>query len=465
MSSSVHLAGCQLQAFALQVSFNYLACIAGFLTLTGPSNVAAVANSNVPRWLPSPTGMDFSTGPWSNGNQWSVQRPDRQTSGSMIPMVDDGSLAFDVLDQSAFDSDSPQGATCSTPGEGPGNLVQGDYRTFTITPTTSAPYRSSNIEAHPLDWEIIACQSLNGVNSTDSRPVIDPQIQVLSQQHPERALPSNIDYNSQSLSFTRKIMNINLKLCEHAATLPSLEVLTASANSRERSIGTDRQRSGSDLSSQDQHKAVFAIDQTFMLTRQFTEILKDGFEITSRSKDSTKAPTQSRQAAWTAPQDPSAKLQRSSAAPDAGTGLSRYTVNRDAGSLLLVISCYVRIIEIYDRIFLHLQRSASKGTNDLMAHLRLPNVIIGAFSTQSSGTLQALLFIQIAEQLLDCLREFFIKRLFFSISNETDACMDQEQHPNADVADEAFKKVMTQEAKVVRSMHKVRKTIQQHWTL
>ncbi|KAI1128296.1 hypothetical protein F5Y10DRAFT_241015 [Nemania abortiva] len=73
----------------------------------------------------------------------------------------------------------------------------------------------------------------------------------------------------------------------------------------------------------------------------------------------------------------------------------------DYASLLLVLSCYQRLIEIYDAVFGNMQacldRSSITARED---YVRMPDVKVGSFSLPDSSALQITLILQLARHLL-----------------------------------------------------------------
>ncbi|KAL2830327.1 hypothetical protein BDW59DRAFT_23709 [Aspergillus cavernicola] len=73
----------------------------------------------------------------------------------------------------------------------------------------------------------------------------------------------------------------------------------------------------------------------------------------------------------------------------------------DQGSCLLILSCYTRLIETYHRIFANMQgcldRSSVTARED---YVNIPTVQVGSFSLPHSSSLQIVLILQLARQLL-----------------------------------------------------------------
>ncbi|KAL5043107.1 hypothetical protein BDW71DRAFT_130198 [Aspergillus fruticulosus] len=78
----------------------------------------------------------------------------------------------------------------------------------------------------------------------------------------------------------------------------------------------------------------------------------------------------------------------------------------DQGSCLLILSCYTRLIETYGRIFANMQgcldRSSVTAPED---YVSMPSVQIGSFSLPHSSSLQIVLILQLARELLTRMSE------------------------------------------------------------
>ncbi|KAJ5613793.1 hypothetical protein N7528_007447 [Penicillium herquei] len=185
-------------------------------------------------------------------------------------------------------------------------------------------------------------------------------------------------------NWVRRLSDINIKLYQHAALMsPRDEHALHTRSSNYSSFPDD---DGSFLSNKD-----VAIDQTFMITRQLLEILN------------TQHP-------------PSKGMDRGSCV----RGTSSDSL--DHGTLLLIFSSYLRLLDVYSVIFRQLHSSLSPhpsrpstsasfnhppnpfcGT-DATTHgspSRFPMLSIGDFSLQAPSSLHTLLVVQLAEHLLE----------------------------------------------------------------
>ncbi|KAJ5726661.1 uncharacterized protein N7483_008018 [Penicillium malachiteum] len=184
-------------------------------------------------------------------------------------------------------------------------------------------------------------------------------------------------------NWVRRLSDINIKLYQHAALMSPRDEHTLNTHSSNYSSFPDDD--GSFLSNKD-----VAVDQTFIITRQLLEILN------------TQHP-------------PSNGMDRGSCVR--GT----FSDSLDHGTLLLIFSSYLRVLDVYSAIFRQLHSSLSPhpsrpstsasfnhpsnpfcGT-DAPTHgglSRFPTLRIGDFSLQAPSSLHTLLVVQLAEQLL-----------------------------------------------------------------
>ncbi|KAJ5578559.1 uncharacterized protein N7459_007523 [Penicillium hispanicum] len=128
----------------------------------------------------------------------------------------------------------------------------------------------------------------------------------------------------------------------------------------------------------------FAIDQTFHLSHRLIEIIN---KLYPRYLETARMQTQG--------MSPEKSLESTPPEPLI-----------DQGSCLLILSCYTRLIETYDRIFANMQgcldRSSVTARED---YVTMPSVQVGSFSLPHSSSLQIVLILQLARQLLSRMGE------------------------------------------------------------
>lgn len=182
--------------------------------------------------------------------------------------------------------------------------------------------------------------------------------------------------------WVRKLSEINIKLYQHAANISSRGSDTASSRSPSYRPYTDNDTDYIFLSNR-----VMGVDQTFNITMELLEILNNqhtsGIEHDSLQGSGAESP--------------------------------------DHGTLLLMFSSYLRLLDIYSTIFRRLHTCLGllppRPSTSSSAHHhpspvynsdslssaqlpRFPTLRIGDFSLQNPSSLHALLVIQLAEQLL-----------------------------------------------------------------
>ncbi|OKL59817.1 hypothetical protein UA08_04978 [Talaromyces atroroseus] len=171
--------------------------------------------------------------------------------------------------------------------------------------------------------------------------------------------------NSKSpclLTTMRQLSELNVELFAHETTVPKPPVSLSEP-----------------LSWKDKD---FAIDRTFQLSQRLIEALNKQYPryLETASVDVSK--------------DSSSDVTQSSTAPV------------DQGFFLLILSCYTRLIEIYDRIFANMQACLDRSSvTDREDYVNLPSVKVGSFSLPDSSATQILLILQLSRHLLTRMSE------------------------------------------------------------
>jgi hypothetical protein len=136
----------------------------------------------------------------------------------------------------------------------------------------------------------------------------------------------------------------------------------------------------------------------------------------------------------------------------------------DPASILLVLSCYLRVLEIYGKVFLHLNACINlrQGKGSLV-DICMPVLNFGAFSLESSRGLQITLIVQIAEQLLGRLREIIL-----TINTETRGKIGSEDisngspsFPNMMIVETTLQAIKVQDSETAKNIAKVKRSLQQ----
>lgn len=182
---------------------------------------------------------------------------------------------------------------------------------------------------------------------------------------------------SHTLSTVQELSDLNVELYAHSSSIPRPPKSTTEPLSWK---GKD-----------------FAIDRTFQLSQKMIEVLN---RLYPRSLE-TLPPNRLTPASSTSQSSPSQGELTSG-----NTNQGRTAPYVDQGSLLLILSCYLRLIDTYDNIFGNMQacldRSSITAPED---YVNLPNVTVGSFSFPTTSALQITMILHLASQLLDRLRE------------------------------------------------------------
>ena len=195
------------------------------------------------------------------------------------------------------------------------------------------------------------------------------------QQDPAPSCPT-----AETATWIQKLSEINVRLFQHVATIPSLQ---------------DSALNGSESLEAPKHKwndRGLAIDKTFNLSQLLIEALNHLY-----SRPLQNSSTQ------TSPPSPPGS---GSTTPDPTLSCIN---NLDQGSILLVLSSYLRLIDAYDRIFRNMQASLTSpqqaaSTKSYLSNLRLPQLTIGGFSPAPTSVVQTTLIVHLTETLLARIR-------------------------------------------------------------
>ncbi|GLA09606.1 hypothetical protein AnigIFM60653_011937 [Aspergillus niger] len=231
-----------------------------------------------------------------------------------------------------------------------GDLIPGE---LALTTTTFSTSTSPLSPSHPLQTP--------------------PASRIAPQRHSSPHEPTSIANRTE---WVAELARLNVKLLTHAQQI-------AHRQPRE----TPRRSSPTSAPDHDldEDRPTFAVDQTFLLSQQLIDLLSQ-----QDAPSATGAPAQS--------------------PPPGPPQLPRTLRSLDPASILLVLSCHLRVLESYSQMFAHVQAWQEHGGASLAATgIGLPALNIGAFSLPaSSPRLQIAVILQLAEQLLSRLREMVL---------------------------------------------------------
>jgi hypothetical protein len=195
---------------------------------------------------------------------------------------------------------------------------------------------------------------------------------------------------------------------------------------------------------------VFAIDQAFLLSQQLIDLLNQVFpRFVDRSSHG----------------------RRSSVASSSSSNNNNKNIDTtkpiipirtlDPASNLLVLSCHLRVLEIYGKIFRRIESSIKQQQQQLrtpVEQIRLPGLTIGVFSLQSSCGLQITVIIQLAKILLSRLRDIM------NLMDTTTSSNTQDSDPSAslnEVADITLQAIKAREIETIKIVVRVKRSLEQ----
>ena len=261
-------------------------------------------------------------------------------------------------------------------------------------------------------------------------------------------------------SWIRKLAEINVSLFEYASTVTAA-VDAVCGNSRQGMwSNTDGGRHNA------QHggsKGGFAIDVTFELSRQLLVILS---EICSANR---KTPPISELGRYN--YSKTSNTTNGSGRDSHAISTPQSTVSpqnqwtlllSDAGSTLLILSCYTRILDIYHKFFDFVLASLSRSNgDDISRQIQLPSFIIGGLSLHSSPVLQITLMVRLVEEVFERLRQVFSQMALFSTAgNEERADGLNGSLDSVGVSEATLQATRSKEACVVKKMNDLRRQLQ-----
>lgn len=228
----------------------------------------------------------------------------------------------------------------------------------------------------------------------------DPDMGWTGQSRDQNAISSDV-------SCIRQVAELNVRLFEHADKLPPLPSKTAT----EHNTSAVRREGSSADPWQSGDSETFPIDQTFHLTRAFMDMLCHFYP---RPKGSANSPPSSSDPPNQPNMYPTPSTHDQTNLPQVANPPAV-----DRGTALLILSCYHRLIDIYEGIFGHaracIKHKVAPKTADGKS-FRLPQMQIGSYVPPESSALamEMLLMIQMSSQLFDQMREILSRSGLFA---------------------------------------------------
>ena len=290
-------------------------------------------------------------------------------------------------------------------------------------------------------------------------------------ERPSRLPPSTAATSPtppSAVSLIQRLSDINVGLFQHAATIPPL--LDSSQDLAESLDGQVNANNPSNASSGSlkHFRKEFAIDQTFLLSQRLIDILNElypRFLKSSSSQDTPRTPLLSQ-----SPLSSPHLFNNHESLPGSGNQSSAInatpsTMFFDQGSSLLILSCYIRVIDIYEKICGHVHNCISDTSVAAKSvQITLPGLTIGLFSLQSSPAMKIILILQLAEQLLDRIRH--IVGLMNSTTrpggnDSTHGSIRQGGGSMGDITDVTLQAIRLRDAEMTRKMFQVKQQLLQ----
>ena len=213
----------------------------------------------------------------------------------------------------------------------------------------------------------------------------------------------------------QQLAGLSVSLHAHAATipppssqsLPSQVCQSKDASPVESGTAEVRSPNATPLDRDTQKRQGFEIDHTFRLTQTLIDIYPC-FISTAIQRQPDQSHTHSN------PQNPQQVAESESLQSIDETNHPHVTPPRkstiDQASILLLLSCHLRLIDIYESIFSHIQacmESSKRSACHAEQTMHAPELRIGSFAPSASAAIpmQVMLVIHLASQLLDRARE------------------------------------------------------------
>lgn len=270
-------------------------------------------------------------------------------------------------------------------------------------------------------------------------------------------------------TWVRKVTDINLKLLQHAASIQGF----CYASGRGSHQGQDYSRFAVNGMGFASDQEGFAIDTTFRLSRELVAILGD--ILAPENQNHHQSAPQNKMAQSMPPNNGSEtghSRHNSLIGAEQRNGSNSTAAFLDPGSMLLVLSCYIRILDIYSKFFSLVATSLtaplqeSNRIKDLAKLILLPDLVIGNFSLHSSPSLQFTLIISIIEEVLERLRSSvgqFDLGAGLKSSRWGKAEEDAEESLMSDfqgVSEVTLQAIRVREAKITKRMNELRRRLQ-----
>ena len=262
-------------------------------------------------------------------------------------------------------------------------------------------------------------------------------------------------------SWIEKLAEINIKLFKHANTVSASCCISGTTENVKSACGSQIMKGNRNIQNAPEREG-FAIDMTFELSRELLAIFTEISQSCRHFRDLPQAENFATNKD-TGMRSPGSNTQQSSASGNLWSRDHGMALSYDTGSTLLVLSSYVRMLDLYNRFFALISTSLlTSSEQDPSSQVRLPSLSVGCFSLQSSPALQTTLMLRIIEEVFERLRLVMSRMDFLSPSphinsNDVEDDVGPEQ---VGITGATIQAVRQQETKVMKRMNDLRKQLQ-----
>ena len=239
---------------------------------------------------------------------------------------------------------------------------------------------------------------------------------------------------STALSKVQELSDLNVKLYEHASTIPKPPSTTTEPLSWK---GKD-----------------FAMDKTFDLSQRMIALLN---RISPRYQEPSHSQSLKRKSMC------AGSLHHQDSGSNDNSQRDRVSCCLDPGSMLLLLSCYLRLIDTYDSIFGNMQACLDRSSAMLPEdYVSLPSVKVGSFSFPPTSALQITMVLHFASDLLGRLREttqFLHPPSNDGLRTPESQDRDNEDVPTADISTATLNAVTARQNELVQRIKKLRQSL------
>ena len=284
---------------------------------------------------------------------------------------------------------------------------------------------SPNSSSRPADW--------TGEQHWLSGPLADAHQVTTAQQ------PSGVNMSAWVLS----VAEVNTGLHKRAEQIPGVDTNNPPSS---------------------QQAKVFAVDQIFLLSQRLIDLLNQVYPRFTNGQSRPSHSSATTPCSLTGGRDISTAMHPPSIPTPA--------INLDPGSMLLVLSCHLRLLEIYEKIFFHIEcwiRDRNSPNPPPAVDIHFPGLNIGAFSLNSSSGLQVTLVIQLVEQLLSRLRDMTLlmdastAAVAMEVGSKAESGREASANPFtslSEVGDVALQAVKSRESDTIKNISRVKRLLQ-----